>query len=138
MIAAFSPELPSASRRSVSATKAENELKATVADADVEAAMAGTAGVVTEDAIVEQAEPASAVALEAPMAVEYLPDTQSAQRVAFGSGLNVPAGHDRQEEREGAATLSLYLRERELAGARITVICARARTWRPGTSRRWR
>ena len=69
MIAAFSPELPSASRRSVSATKAENELKATVADADVEAAMAGTAGVVTEDAIVEQAEPASAVALEAPMAV---------------------------------------------------------------------
>ena len=52
------------------------------------------------------------VSLEAPMAVEYLPDTQPTQRVAFGSGLNVPAGHERQEEKEGAAMLSLYLRER--------------------------
>jgi hypothetical protein len=43
------------------------------------------------------------------MEVEYLPDTQSTQRVAFGSGLNVPAGHDRQKEKEGAAMLSLYL-----------------------------
>jgi hypothetical protein len=52
------------------------------------------------------------VSLEAPMEVDYLPDTQPTQRVAFGSGLNVPAGHDRQEEKEGAAMMSLYLREK--------------------------
>jgi len=49
------------------------------------------------------------VSLEAPIAMEYLPDVQPTQRVAFGSGLNVPAGHDRQEEKEGAASWSLYL-----------------------------
>ena len=40
------------------------------------------------------------------MEVEYLPDTQPTQRVAFGSGLNVPAGHDRQEEKEGGTTVA--------------------------------